>query len=451
MQQAWTTTSNLGRGTRSALVATVVAALLLALLPASQAEARDPYNRGIGNGCSSEARNFDPFLDRPSGTHGGPVSCIAFFGVTEGRLTSGGAYQYDPHSSVTREQMASFIARTINRVDGIQLSSGRSGAFPDSTGEHARNIDRLAGAEIVEGGSDGRFNRRGVVTREQMASFVARAIEYVTGSSLPTTDAFRNSGIASSHDDNVAKLARVGIVQGRSGNSYAPKSAVTRQEMASFLARTLDYLATHGHGLTPQTPDFVQVIGEFTTSMVPGESRNRNIRVGAEYMNGDVISPGQTYSLNQGIGPRTRSRGFGDGGAISGGEFITAVGGGVSQLATTLFNAAWFSGIELVSHQPHSQYIDRYPPGREATINWGTIDLRVRNDSPNPITIRTSTTDSSVTVQLIGTPWASVSTNYSGPSNPRSGQPFTASYSRTVTYPGGRTSSDSYRWTYQAG
>lgn len=430
----------------------VIVSLFAALLPPSEASAQTPpYNRGINRACSSEARGFDPFRDVSSGTHVPAINCIAFFGVSQGRLASNGTYVFDSLTPVTREQMASFIARTMNRVDGFQLSSGSAGAFPDSTGEHRRNIDRLAGAGIVEGRANGRFDRRSSVTREQMASFVTRAIEHITGEELRSTDVFRNAGVSSAHDDNVAKLAAIGVVQGRSGGSFGPQMPITRQEMASFLARGLDYLAGSGYGLTPETPSFRQVLGSFTTPLVPGQRRNHNIHLGADIIDGQVIQPGQRYSLNQGIGQRTRARGFVGNGAISGGEFVSAVGGGVSQLATTFFNASWFAGIELVSHRPHSQYLSRYPPGREATISWGSIDLVVRNDTPSPITIRTSYSNSSVTIELVGTPWATnVETRYSGPSNPPSGAAFTASYSRTVTYPNGSRSTDSFRHTYRA-
>ena len=78
-------------------------------------------------------------------------------------------------------------------------------------------------------------------------------------------------------------------------------------------------------------------------------------------------------------------------------------GGGVSQLATTFFNAAYFAGLEIVEHHPHSFYISRYPEGRESTVAWGVKDVRVRNDSEHGVFITTSHTSSSVTVRVWGT------------------------------------------------
>ena len=82
--------------------------------------------------------------------------------------------------------------------------------------------------------------------------------------------------------------------------------------------------------------------------------------------------------------------------------FTTDVGGGVSQLSTTVYNAAWFGGFEIVEHQPHSIWITRYPAGREATLNYGTIDNKFRNNSQHAILIHTSYTGTSITVSIYG-------------------------------------------------
>ncbi len=81
------------------------------------------------------------------------------------------------------------------------------------------------------------------------------------------------------------------------------------------------------------------------------------------------------------------------------------VGGGVSQFATTLFNAAFFGGLDFKAYQSHSQYISRYPYGREATVSWEKPDLVIKNTTPYGIMIDTSYTDTSLTVRLISTPY----------------------------------------------
>ena len=89
-----------------------------------------------------------------------------------------------------------------------------------------------------------------------------------------------------------------------------------------------------------------------------------------------MLKPGETFSLNDTVGERTEANGFTKGFIISDGIFKEDLGGGVSQMATTTFNAMFFAGLEDVEHKPHSFYIDRYPVGREATVAWGAVDLR---------------------------------------------------------------------------
>ena len=84
------------------------------------------------------------------------------------------------------------------------------------------------------------------------------------------------------------------------------------------------------------------------------------------------------------------------------GEFFDDYGGGVSQLATTTYNAGFFGGYEDITHQPHTIYISRYPEGREATVNYGAIDLQFRNDTSHGVLIRTYYGDTSITVTLYG-------------------------------------------------
>ena len=146
-----------------------------------------------------------------------------------------------------------------------------------------------------------------------------------------------------------------------------------------------------------------ELIGEFTTAHERGEDRVINIQRMADLVRGAVIEPGDTFSLNDHVGQRTTGKGFVPAGVIYNGVFTEEVGGGVSQFATTLFNASFFGGLDFVSYQPHSIFIDRYPFGREATVNWPSVDLAVRNPTDSPVLIWSEYTDSSITVKLFGT------------------------------------------------
>ena len=146
-----------------------------------------------------------------------------------------------------------------------------------------------------------------------------------------------------------------------------------------------------------------ELISTFTSKHPCCAPRVQNIHRIADIVDGHVVLPGETFDLNEFVGPRDRERGFVDAPQILEGEFVDRIGGGISQFATTLFNAVFFAGLEDVAHSPHSYYIDRYPPGREATLSYPEPDLIFRNDTPHGVLIDTSYTDTSVTVTFWGT------------------------------------------------
>lgn len=154
--------------------------------------------------------------------------------------------------------------------------------------------------------------------------------------------------------------------------------------------------------------DISERVSSFTTHFTAGQSRVQNIRRIAEIVDGALLEPGESLGLNEHVGPRTRAKGFTAGGAIFDGEFVTDVGGGVSQFATTMYNAAYFGGYAIPEFKPHSYYISRYPVGREATIDYPSVELRVRNNSPHGLLVTTSSTPTSVTVSMWGTTWVEV-------------------------------------------
>jgi vancomycin resistance protein YoaR len=140
-------------------------------------------------------------------------------------------------------------------------------------------------------------------------------------------------------------------------------------------------------------------VSEFTTYFPYAEYRNVNIGRAAELVDGTVVPPGETFSLNDTVGERTAENGFTDGFIISNGIFKEDLGGGVSQMATTTFNAAFFAGMTDVEHKPHSFYIDRYPVGREATVAWPVVDLKFRNDTPYGVLVHAVLQDSTPSSQ----------------------------------------------------
>ena len=144
-------------------------------------------------------------------------------------------------------------------------------------------------------------------------------------------------------------------------------------------------------------------VGSFTTLYSPGEPRVTNIRRASKILNGTIIPPGGTLSLNKVLGRRTEDRGFVPAPMVADGLLVDSVGGGVSQLATTLFNAAFFAGFALDQHTAHQLYFSRYPEGREATISWPTPDLVVTNNWKAAALVRVFNGPDSLTVGIYST------------------------------------------------
>ena len=199
------------------------------------------------------------------------------------------------------------------------------------------------------------------------------------------------------------------VVPGRPGRSVAVKdlAAAVMPVLLRAAPRTaaLPLRTTQPELSTARARDLGvrEVVGSFTTEHPCCAPRVTNIHTIADLVDGELVLPGETYSLNGDVGARDAARGFVEAPQILNGQFIAAVGGGVSQFATTMYNATFFAGMQDVEHQPHSYYISRYPEGREATVSTPAPDLKWRNDSPHGVLVTTSYTGTSITVTLWGT------------------------------------------------
>lgn len=154
--------------------------------------------------------------------------------------------------------------------------------------------------------------------------------------------------------------------------------------------------------------DIDERVSSFTTHHSCCEPRVQNIHRIADIIDGTVVKPGETFSINDTVGVRTKANGFVGAPAILDGEYVEEVGGGISQFATTIFNAIYFGGYQFEEYKAHSYYISRYPMGREATVSHPYPDLAFTNDSSSGIYIDTSYTDTSITVTFYGTTYRKV-------------------------------------------
>ena len=191
----------------------------------------------------------------------------------------------------------------------------------------------------------------------------------------------------------------------------------------------------------------VEQIGTFTTNHAAGEPRVTNIHRIADIIRGAVIDPGATFSINDFVGRRTVEKGFVDAPIIDEHyNFSSDIGGGISQFATTIFNAAFFSGLDIPSYFMHGIYISRYPYGRESTISYPGPDVRIRNNTPYGVLIWPTYTDTSITVTMYSTKF--VSGEQTGQTTEMKGPCTAVTTERTRTYVDGRKTIDHFSGLY---
>jgi vancomycin resistance protein YoaR len=159
-------------------------------------------------------------------------------------------------------------------------------------------------------------------------------------------------------------------------------------------------------------------VSTFSTVLTSNTQRTSNLRIAARTVNGTLVLPGATFSLNSTLGKRTPEKGYQQAPVINGGRLTLDYGGGVSQLATTIYNNVFFAGMQDVHHMTHSFYISRYPEGREATVSYPTVDLVWRNTSPYAVLIQADVT-STVNVSFWSTKVYDVTAEKGPRTNPR--------------------------------
>lgn len=193
---------------------------------------------------------------------------------------------------------------------------------------------------------------------------------------------------------------------------------------------TLSLEDAQGYGL-------VSAVASFTTQYSSGaEARVNNIHTAADYLTNSIAKAnGGTWSFNDVAGEATAERGYQDAGAIVGGEYSDAVGGGICQVATTVFNAVYDAGYPVEERHNHSLRIESYPEGRDAAIAYPTLDLVWQNDTSSDVLLVMTYTNSSVTATLWGVdPGYEVSTEYG---EWEKGDPYTTVYKNDDSLPVG--------------
>ncbi len=200
----------------------------------------------------------------------------------------------------------------------------------------------------------------------------------------------------------------ISIVRGRRGTRIDEEETAQRLiEAAATGARTGE-LPVVEHADPSVTTESLEAMGirhlvsSFTTHMDCCQNRVVNIQLMADAVDMAIVAPGGNFNLNAYVGPRTEAKGYLPAGTIINFQLVDTIGGGVSQFATTLYNAVFWGGYQDIEHRPHTQWFSRYPEGIEATVNWGGPELIFRNNTDRHILINTRHTGTSVTVRIFG-------------------------------------------------
>ena len=163
--------------------------------------------------------------------------------------------------------------------------------------------------------------------------------------------------------------------------------------------------------------DFKEKVSSFDTPLTNERIRTLNLIHAASKVRGTILLPGDTFDLTEVLSPITREGGYYSAGVITNGVHTEAIGGGLSQMATTSYNAAYFAGFDILKHRQHSVWLPRYPAGRESTIYVGQINMVFKNDTPYAAVMNSYVANNRLYVEVWSTPhytvntWASPKTN----------------------------------------
>jgi vancomycin resistance protein YoaR len=348
------------------------------------------------------------------------------------------AFSRPPRSATVVATGAGFVVRPERR--GTKLDA--AGLFADlrthvATGHSTIHVRYVAAGPAIgnAAATEAAHTARGLLTGPVTVRFRGETKTTLAPGRLERLLVFRPSG---DHYTVSFDAERVGNVLRRYVDPYRKRARNAQFDTSRRIVRVVpsrngidldeqaaaDAVAAAAYSSTDRTADLTlrarpaelttqeaQALGirsrltTFTTDMGPSSSnRIHNVHLMADFIDGTIVRPGEVFSFNGVVGPRTPERGFLEGQMIVGGLLIPSIGGGVCQTATTLFNNAFEAGLPILERHNHSLFITHYPLGRDATVSWGGPDLRFGNDLKHAILIKTSYTDSTLTFSFYGTP-----------------------------------------------
>lgn len=209
-----------------------------------------------------------------------------------------------------------------------------------------------------------------------------------------------------------------GLAEGRSGsaefnclvyrNNYPDLQAAFGNDYRAYCVHYENYGKAEGRiaagdGMALSSVEAVPAntpIGSYSTAYNPNISRAVNIALAASRINGVVIQPGEDFSFNQTILPRTAANGYVEANVIVNKRYVLGTGGGICQVSSTLYAAMLAAGLPATERHPHSLDVGYIPAGMDATISGNTLDLKFTNIFAEPIQIQAAADQGTLTISL---------------------------------------------------
>ena len=147
---------------------------------------------------------------------------------------------------------------------------------------------------------------------------------------------------------------------------------------------------------------FDTVLASFVTELSNNKNRTINIQRASDLIDGAIVQPGEIFSFNNRVGKRNKENGFTLAPVIINKQMVNDIGGGICQVATTLYNASILAGLPIIERHPHSVDVKYIPHGQDAAVVYGSMDLKIMNNRLQPISIRSKVVDDKLVVAILG-------------------------------------------------
>lgn len=302
-----------------------------------------------------------------------------------------------PVVAAVTESAPKVTAAELERVKTVFADKAMSGPVALKAGDKTFEVSAAALAPAISFPADA----EGTITPTFDDKIVIAAVTKAAKKAEAVQDA-RDASVSFDTGQPQVIPARTGVALDPSKIVALVTEALTAPERAAVLPVKVaqpEFTTEEAKATLPKG-----LISTFTTYFNPnGGGRVHNIRLAARTLDGTYVPPGGTFSLNGVLGRRTPEKGYQKGGVIQDGRLSENYGGGISQVSTTLFNAAFFSGMRFLEYMPHGFYISRYPEGREATISFPYPDNKWVNTTDGGVHIKAFSSGGQVTVAFYGT------------------------------------------------